>query len=206
MRTIHKLPEPAFLTYFRLQPNASYASFPHKPALRFTLVKEQRGLCCYCLSRIRDHENSATIEHWHSQHGFPSETLTYSNLLAVCKGGQFSREQHCDRVKGDRELSLNPADPLHNVESLVRYEGSGRVSSQNQEVDKELNELLNLNAESLIAKRKAVLHALQQSLPTHPSKKWLHRQLEYWNGGTPGELPEFCQVVVYWLTKRISRS
>lgn len=114
-------------------------------------------------------------------------------------------EEHCDRAKADRELSLHPANPLHNVESLVHYEGSGRVSSPDQQVNSELNDVLNLNAESLIARRKAVLDALRHSLPRNPSKKWLQRQFENWNGATPGDLPEFCQVVVYWLRKRLNR-
>lgn len=206
MRTIHKLPEPAPLTYFRKQPDASYEQFPDKPVVRAALVKEQRGLCCYCLSRIHNHPDSASIEHWHSQKHFPAEALAYSNLLAVCKGGRMAREEHCDRAKADRELSLHPANPLHNVENIVRYEASGRVSSMNQQINSELNEVLNLNAASLIAKRKAVLVAFHQILPLNPNKKWLQRQFENWNGATPGDLPEFCQVVVYWLRKRLNRS
>lgn len=52
MRTLQKGPEPATLTQHRQQPHADYDNYADKAALRQALVAEQRGLCCYCQSRI----------------------------------------------------------------------------------------------------------------------------------------------------------
>lgn len=115
MRGIRKSPEPMSLTRYREQPGAVFEDYSEKAELRTALVREQRGLCCYCLSRIRDSADSTKVEHWHSQSHYPAEALQYSNLLAVCKGGEGaeSRGRHCDTSKGDRDLLRNPANPLH---------------------------------------------------------------------------------------------
>ncbi len=52
MRTILKGREPASLTEHRATPGADYDGYRDKDTLRAHLVAEQRGLCCYCLSRI----------------------------------------------------------------------------------------------------------------------------------------------------------
>ena len=68
--------------------------------------------------------------------------------------------------------------------------------------------MLNLNVAFLIAQRRATLDAFQGALakrgqlPRAKLEKWLRQ----WNGESEtGDLREFCQVVVYWLRKRLSR-
>lgn len=210
MRTIHKRIEPASLTQYRKGVHATYDGYPDKDTLREFLVAEQRGLCCYCLGRIRASREEMKIAHWHSRSRHPDEQLEYRNLLGACKGNEHKprREQHCDTRQADRDISRNPADPLHRVDQLIRYRGDGRIESDDAGFDKELNEILNLNFAFLVNKRKAVLTAFQEALGKRgrsPRKK-LERWLLEWNGDSvSGELPEFCQVVVYWLRKRLSR-
>jgi hypothetical protein len=150
------------------------------------------------------------IEHWHSQAGYAAEQLNYGNLLGACMGneGKPGKDQHCDSKKGDRDLSRNPANPAHRVEDLIRFEGDGRIVSQDPAFDAELNEVLNLNLAFLKSNRKATLSALQKALakggklPRAALQKWLAE----WNGESgAGELRPFCQVVVYWLRKRLAR-
>ena len=57
MRDISKGDEPLSLTEHRCQPHADYDNYSDKDALRASLVSEQRGLCCYCLARIRTSTN-----------------------------------------------------------------------------------------------------------------------------------------------------
>lgn len=163
MRTIHKGAEPPSLTQHRLAAHASYDNYPDKDTLRQHLVREQRGLCCYCLSRIRPTADALKVEHWRSQETFPNEQLNYRNLLGACLGGegQPSDQQHCDTKKGSRLLSRNPADPDHQVETLIRYCADGRVLSADTEWNGELEEVLNLNAPFLKNNRKATLDAFQ---------------------------------------------
>jgi uncharacterized protein (TIGR02646 family) len=96
MRTILKGAEPASLAQHR-SAGGDYGSYREKDALRALLVKEQRGLCCYCLSRVRARPKAMKIEHWHCLANYSDEQLDYSNLLAACMGNEgFARNvQHC---------------------------------------------------------------------------------------------------------------
>jgi uncharacterized protein (TIGR02646 family) len=210
MREIRKGKEPASLTEYRCAPGADYADYPNKDGLRESLVKEQRGLCCYCLSRIRPELGSTKIEHWHCQSHHSAEQLDYSNLLGACMGneGQPREQQHCDTRKGDRDLSRNPANQSHRVEEFIRFLGDGTVLSSDPAFDAEINDVLNLNLPFLKNNRKAVfdeftgqLRKLGNSTPP-PWEKWLRK----WNGDSDsGDLQPFCQVVVYYLRKKLSR-
>ncbi|MCZ2151632.1 MAG: TIGR02646 family protein [Bryobacterales bacterium] len=210
MRTIHKGKEPASLTEYRKGVHATYDGYPDKDTLRAFLVAEQRGLCCYCMSRIRGSREEMKIAHWHSQSRHPDEQLEYWNLLGACKGNERKRrgEQHCDTRQADRDISRNPANPRHRVEQVIRYRGDGRVESEDAAFDKELNEVLNLNFAFLVNNRRAVLTAFQETLRKRgkPPRQKLERWLREWNGeSSSDDLRPFCQVVVCWLHKRLRR-
>ncbi len=212
MRTIIKHPEPKSLLEHRKSTHADYDNYDDKDTLRRSLVSEQHGLCCYCLSRITADRQAMKIAHWHPRapNRYPKEQLDYSNLLGACKGneGQPYRLQHCDTRQGDLEVSRNPANPAHRVEGLSRYKGNGRVGSDNRAFDHDLDEVLNLNVAFLVNRRKGVLDAFKVALSKRGpwSLDPQRRQMQKWGGG-PGdrELKEFCQVVVYYLKKKIER-
>lgn len=210
MRTIPKGAEPASLAQHR-SGGGDYESYRDKDALRTCLVKEQRGLCCYCLSRIRAMPGAMKVEHWHCQAHHKAEELDYSNLLAACMGneGKAHAGQHCDTWKGDRGLSRNPANPLHRVEDLIRFEGDGHMRSDDPGFNAELNDVLNLNLPFLKRNRKAALEAFLATLAKRGplARITLQNWLDHWNGDTgAGQLEPFCQVVVYWLRKRLKRA
>ena len=125
MRDIAKEPEPRSLTEHRAGEHCDYDNYQGKDELRQTLVREQRGLCCYCMGRIRADRDSMKIEHWKCLDRFPGDQLNYQNLLGACFGGegQPSNKQHCDTQKGSRDLRWNPADPEHPIEPLGDYDG-----------------------------------------------------------------------------------
>lgn len=207
MRTIRKRPEPATLAEHRCTPFADYDNYADKESLRQALVKEQRGLCCYCLSRIRPHADHMKIEHWHCRERYPREQLDYANLLGACLGNT-GREQHCDTRKASHDLSRNPARPEHRVEESVRFMGDGRIGSNDPRFERELDEVLNLNAAFLRNNRKAVLDAFKEALNGRGplARSALETELRKWNGELHDhDLEPFCQVVVYWLRKRLSR-
>jgi hypothetical protein len=150
------------------------------------------------------------IEHWHSQARYGTEQLQYSNLLGACKGNErrLGRDQHCDTFKGDRDLSRNPANQLHRVGEFTRFGGDGRLSSDDPVFKIELDAVLNLNLPFLVNNRKAVLDAFKEALPKRGplQRETLEKWLLDWNGeSTAGELRPFCQVVVYWIRKRLAR-
>lgn len=211
MRAILKGAEPKSLIEYRAARNAIYGDYKDKDSLRKALVDEQRGLCCYCLSRIRPEIGSMRIEHWHSQTAYPLEQLDYPNLLGACSvsEGQPWKDQHCDVRKGERDLSRNPAHQPPRVEDLLHFLGDGRVRSDVPDFDLELNEALNLNVAFLVNERKAVLDAFKKTLEKKGGlgRGTLEKWLADWNGDShTGELRPFCQVIVYWLQKRLART
>lgn len=205
MRTIHKGPEPATLTQHRQQLHADYENYTDKAALRQALVAEQRGLCCYCQSRIRATPEGMKIEHLQCQAGHPGRQLDFDNLLGACLGGQGRPEfeQHCDTRKGSRSLCFSVCDSTHPIERQIRFLGDGRIESADADINAALNDVLNLNWARLLSNRKAVLEAFKQRLGK--GKLNIGQELLKWNGTQAGELPEFAQVMVFWLEKRVAR-
>ena len=215
MRTILKGREPVSLAEYRSVPGARYDDYRDKQALRASLAREQRGLCCYCLSRLRPQPDAMKIEHWHCQAGYRAEQLEYSNLLGSCMGNEGSAEedQHCDTKKAKRDLSRNPANPAHRVEDVIRFGGDGRIFSTEDPVfNTELSDVLNLNLAFLRSNRKETLTAFTLGLAALNkrgkfSTTTLEKWLVDWSGeGHTDELRPFCQVVVYWLRKKLARS
>ena len=84
MRAITKGREPVSLTAHRQTPHSDYDNYPEKDDLRHALVTEQRGLCCYCMGRIRPERARMKIEHWRCQKDHDGEQLNYRNLLGAC--------------------------------------------------------------------------------------------------------------------------
>jgi hypothetical protein len=151
------------------------------------------------------------VEHWHCQDNYPAEQLYYRNILGACSRseGQPWKHQHCDVRKRNSDLSRNPADLIPRVEELVGFHGDGRIFSNNPTFDLELNAVLNLNEAFLKNRRKAVLDAFKDTLVKrgHLSRATLLKLVQDWNGEShTGELREFCQIVVYWIRKRLARA
>ena len=71
MRTIAKGREPQSLTAHRKTAHSDYGNYGHKDELRTALVAEQRGLCCYCMDRIRN-DRVTKIEHWRPRGASPT--------------------------------------------------------------------------------------------------------------------------------------
>jgi uncharacterized protein (TIGR02646 family) len=211
MRTIRKSTRPASLERHRATPEADYDGYRDKDTLRACLVREQRGLCCYCLSPIRPEWDAMKIEHWHSQANHPAEQLDYTNILGACVGNQRAsgKFQHCDTRKGDRDISRNPANPDHRIEDLIRFLGDGQIVSTDPAFETEINEVLNLNLQSLMNKRKGVLDGFTKLLAKNGGTvlpRMLEKHLQRWNGELDNrDLRPFCQVVIYYLRKKLAQ-
>jgi uncharacterized protein (TIGR02646 family) len=205
MRTIHKGAEPPCLTQHRQTPHADYENYQGKDTLRQALVTEQRGLCCYCQSRIRATPEGMKIEHWQSQSDHPTRQLDFGNLHGACLGGQGQpeRDQHCDTRKGNSVLCFSVCDPERAIERQIKFLGDGRISSDDPAINSAVNHVLNLNLSRLVDNRKAVLEAFKQRLGKGPLNA--AQELKKWDGTNAGELREFAQVMVFWLNRKISR-
>ena len=207
MRAIRKAAEPRSLETFRIRRSGDYEGYPHKDELRKALVEEQRGLCCYCMGRVRADRTAMKIEHWKPRKQFPDEELKYRNLLAACRGGEGEPRprQHCDTRKGDAEIRWNPAEPAHRIEARLRYSPNGRIGSDDEDFDRELNETLNLNLPWLVNSRKGRLDAIVRgSRCRRPSPDRVERVLEQHRSGT-GQLAPFSPVDAWWWRRRLEK-
>lgn len=205
MRAIRKAREPRSLETFRNRRSGGYEEYPEKQDLRNALVQEQRGLCCYCMGRIRAEPGAMKIEHWRPRRRFPEDALRYRNLLAACCGGEGEPKsgQHCDTRKGDTEIRWNPAEPSHRIEERVRYGATGRISSDDEDFDRDLNETLNLNLPRLVNGRKGRLDAVVAGFRRRSqSREQVERILTRRETGT-GLLAPFSPVDAWWLRRRL---
>ncbi|KVL61892.1 hypothetical protein WT01_08805 [Burkholderia cepacia] len=214
MRAITKGQEPRSLVEHRANAYSDYANYDDKDNLRAVLVRDQRGLCCYCMARIKPTGTDMKIEHWRCQSRNSHLELSYSNLLAACLGGhgQPGAHQHCDTRKGERDLKFNPADPLHRIEQRIRFELDGAIRSSDAEFDTQLNDLLGLNLPVLKNRRKGVLTGILEwwkcekvRLKGPVPRKQLIRERARRDGNEGGDLRPFDPVAVWWLDQRLAR-
>jgi uncharacterized protein (TIGR02646 family) len=208
MRNINKAHEPASLTAFRALNPTDYNGYPDKDELRESLVAEQRGICCYCESRIKPEIGSIRIEHWASQSAHRDLRLVYGNLLGACMGleGDPEEDKHCDVYKADKNLCRNPADPGHDVEVVLRFLSDGTITSSNDL----LNTVLNLNHPFLVSSRKSALTSFIKYVQIRgdvlTQRHGWERILEECTGANDNEdLKPYCSVLTYWARKHLAR-
>ena len=213
MRAIVKGQEPPSLNTYRQTQGADYDNYRDRDTLRRALVVEQRGLCCYCMGRIRPRENAMKIEHWQCQRHHQDEQLNYRNPLGACLGseGQPFRSQHCDTRKSDDELLWNPAEPSHAIEARVQYGADGTIRSSNATFDNQLNQVLNLNLAILKTNRKQTLDVVLEWWKEEKAKRRgpvprerIEREVCK-HAPAQGQLAPYRQVAVWWLQQRLAR-
>lgn len=147
MKFIEKNAEPPELIEHRATPGADFDGSP-KSEIRKSLIKEQKGICAYCLSRITEewvlalNKYKTEIEHYRSQESNPELSMSYNNMLGVCNGndGQGQHKLHCDKSKDLKNnkaslpLTLNPLD--RNCEQSILYTRQGLIDSHTPEKKK----------------------------------------------------------------------
>jgi uncharacterized protein (TIGR02646 family) len=112
LKTVAKSLPPNELTVFaNLFPTANWESdfrnhsvYPNRPGhdyqqIKKRLINDQGGLCAYCEKRLPDSIHLQKVEHYHpkSDKSVPAVNwgLQWSNLLAVCTGGEHADlQQH----------------------------------------------------------------------------------------------------------------
>jgi len=211
--------QPKSLILHKKKSNHNYGNYKEKQDLRESLLKEQDFLCCYCMKKIQSPtEDKMKIEHFKPFSIFNGEnekenlTLEYNNLLASCKGNENGAKhlQHCDKSKKDNEIKLNPTNK--NLMDLIKFSANGLILTDNQEYDNELNNILNLNIETLKKSRKMIWESLNIVIENKfgnktVTKSFLNEQLKKWNRkNSQGMAQEYCQVAIYYISKIMKKS
>jgi len=153
-------------------------------AVQNSLAIEQGFICCYCMQSLiieNTNELKIQIEHfkpksvYNGKNGNEDLRIEYSNLLGAClpekKLNSSILTNHCGQKKDKKELKFipNPAtssERKFNLE-LQFVENSGKIKSKNQDIDKELNDILNLNDDNLRENRKARLNIILKEIKKH---------------------------------------
>ena len=212
MRRIRKGRGPNSLTSHCKTLDASYDNYPHKDDLRMSLVNEQGYICCYCMSRIKPTKDDMKIEHCKSRAKHQNLDLDYKNLLGACLGGKEDerKNQHCDTYKGKKPLSFNPADSKHNIERHIKFSNNGTIKSDDSKIDRDMNKVLNLNHPQLVRNRRSALRGFLDGLERREKKEGksvtdnhLKKKLKDFYEINGDQLEPFCQIVVYYLRKRL---
>lgn len=212
MLKINKDPEPHAWTAYRHTPGATYKSTPE---LVDALMREQGFICAYCMCRIpckstisnEDHR----IEHILCRDLHPDKELQYVNMV-ICCPGHMGTEDHCDRKKGNRDVSFNLFDKSF-IQTLS-YKTDGEIVSSNQQYNREINDVLNLNTPLLKANRKASWNAAMKELISKMgAKPWRRAIIEHYldkyksmhNRGNKLMFIPYCGIVVYNLHKKLQQ-
>lgn len=227
MKQIVKLAEPHSLTQHRAKTHSSYSNLPieAKDELRDNLLTEQGHICCYCMKRIPEKNNieervsyDMKIEHYQCQDDFQNLQLTYYNLLGACMGneGKPKKLQTCDTKKGNLPLTINPVSSSPNCEILFKYAADGEISSiaNDVEINRQINDVLNLNMQTLKDNRKQIYLEVQRKVEAesrqHITKslkiKYFTQERNKWLNKIDRKHKEFCMVAVYYLTKKIKQN
>lgn len=227
MRYIKKLPEPEKLRAARRDGLTCYDDMTKevRDAVKMQLLREQGYLCAYCMRRIRHYPGFSPqemqIEHYIAQNSEtgkqdPLLSIDYRNMLGVCPGGKDRGAHHtddltCDQHRDENDLAINPLN--QQLVDQVQYRSDGTLYSENGDIDKDLNEKLNLNctAAKLPMNRKAALNSFQAEIKkvytnrTLTQKDWemlLKRQAET---NANGELKPFVGIIEKYIEKKLHR-
>jgi uncharacterized protein (TIGR02646 family) len=133
MKHIVKREEPEeFITWKLLSNDDWQPTFRNIPGemknvLRYALMAEQGGICCYCERRLSAEDSH--IEHLRPQSDPMVDPLDFGNLLCSCQN-QIRRgaPRHCGTLKDDwnePEMMVSPLDP--NCERRFAYYGDGVI-------------------------------------------------------------------------------
>ncbi|MCW3162466.1 retron system putative HNH endonuclease [Chryseobacterium oryctis] len=219
MKQIIKIQEPNSLIKHRANQPAFYDGLSQeaKEELRKNLLTEQGHICCYCMKRIPENTSPyMKVEHYKCQDYNADLQLTYSNLFGACAGGEGKPKklQTCDTQKGNQSLTINLLTNAPNCETQIRYNANGEISSDNDEIDRQLNEVLNLNMQTLKDGRKEIYLSVQKEVEAKSKQignkqlklKYFQQEKEKWLTKKDNKYRQFCMIAVYYLEKKIRQN
>lgn len=211
--------QPSSLIRHKNTPNHSYNNYAEKDDLREVLLKDQEFLCCYCMRRIKSPtEEKMKIEHfkpysiYNGTNGKPDLTLEYTNLFASCKGGEGGPKNlhHCDKTKENSEIKLNPTNK--SLMDLIKFTANGTIFTDHDDLDKEIDDILNLNIHTLKNARKEIWESLEQVIRKEfgnrsITKGFVNDKIKIWQRKNPlGMSEQYCQVAIYFLKKKLKKA
>lgn len=181
---------------------AGYEDIRHEKELQIlknALLAEQRHLCCYCCSYIKNTEtevqkNSFHVEHFRPQAQNQDLSLAYNNLHASCNG---DNRRHCGHKKENNFDAKRMISPLEkDCESHFRYQQDGTIqpAEKTDEAAEYTITKLNLNDKRLCHARENALWTFNVFQLNGEEKQ---RELKKFECSE--ELPPYWDAIKYFL-------
>lgn len=214
MLYIRKGHEPESLIKYRKEKFAYFDGYEKKDDIRRSLLEEQGFLCAYCMRRIDIRHMK--IEHWYPEDRLSDEErLEYHNLLGTCVGhieGTKGEDDTCDTHKGNNVITVNPQD-ITTLKKIKYRTSTGEIYSDDENIERELDEILNLNSEKHLLKenRKAVLDSvIFQMSRMQKQGNWNRKFVEavrkkYESKDSQGKRKEYAGIVLWYLEKKLKK-
>ncbi|MCM1222847.1 MAG: TIGR02646 family protein [Lachnospiraceae bacterium] len=188
-------------------------SHDDKELLKSCLIREQGGICAYCMCRIKP--ETSTIEHYEPRSKHPELSLDYNNLLAVCTNERDDkrRDKQCDVSRGNTDLHLNPCKK-EDMQHII-YKNDGEITSDYEfstddykYFNTDLTVTLNLNNQTLKNNRKSAFAAVLQTMSKYNKGTWNKEFVQKWidKYNEKQTKPEYIGIILYELEKRLRRS
>ncbi|HMP31345.1 MAG TPA: TIGR02646 family protein [Saprospiraceae bacterium] len=169
-----------------------------KNQLRTALYIEQKGLCCYCNSKIENDYKTTSIEHVEPRMGdkITERIFDYNNLALSCDNRiekLNSKDYYCDAKKQENTIDLTPF--MTECETEIYFLENGEIKSHTERAKRTIN-VLNLHHVALDNRREAAIipYIYSDSTSDNPkdilSKKELkanfdlllnNHHIEYWS-------------------------
>ncbi|MFC4321319.1 HNH endonuclease family protein [Litchfieldia salsa] len=176
-----------------------------KKELNDALITNQGHLCVYCMKQIV--LPNVRVEHYKPRK-YKELVLVYDNLFLACEGNEGNgKSRHtCDVKKGESELQIDPLNPEHIKK--MGYGTGGNIYSSDDQHDRDLNIILNLNEEELIRIRKSYYDIItdrieQAKVEGEYSFEFLDKELQKYVKKRRGKYLPFCGVAVGYLKEEM---
>ena len=190
-----------------------------KSLIRECLIKEQHGLCGYCMRRI-ENDATTTIEHWEPIERNVDGVLDYGNMLGVCDGGSKVKEADiedgrrilcCDAAKGNQEITISPYNKDHM--DKIRYHEDGTIYTHPRDeiLERDINDVLHLNGENGLDTSTRLLHGRRETYRSYfnemkrhgnkISRAYIEKRIKAIK--SKDEYPAFAGVILYLLKRKL---
>ena len=193
----------------------------NKSLIRDCLIKEQHGLCGYCMRHI-ENDIHMTIEHLDPIEKNVDGALDYENMLGVCDGGRTIEKKYwptgqhilcCDAAKGSQEITISPYNKEHMNKIRYREDGTIYTYPKDDILERDINDVLHLNGENGLDTSTGLLRGRREAYRSffnemkrqdkNISRAYIERRIRAIE--SKDEYPEFAGVILYFLKRKLQQ-
>lgn len=164
--------------------------------LKEQLCQDQGFICCYCMQRICN-DDQTVIEHLEAKSNDPLNlTFDFSNLLASCHGEARTpkpKVMHCDGSKGPDSIAIHPLMP--DCETFFKFTSEGEIIGDNTPATDTIN-LLGLDVQKLKLLRKS---AIDDELANTATRDAAIKRVNELTQKQSSHFTPFCVALIYIL-------